>query len=152
MNILNKRIRSSKSPLRFSLSAGMLLLVFMTAACGPLSDTPETAPDTPPSDLRPVQVEAVTIETGVGSPIPLEIVAAGTWPDLCAQLSEVRQRIDGFQIQVDLQATPENQDCPPDQLGVPFRLAIPLNPVELPPGAYTVSVNGVSASFEWPTQ
>jgi hypothetical protein len=103
-----------------------------------------------PSALRPLAVEAVTVEVGVGSPIPVEIVASGTWPELCAQLAQTTMRIDGARIEVTLSATSAQPDCPPDYVGLPFRVAVPLNVVELPEGTYTVSVNGVTAEFVWP--
>jgi hypothetical protein len=39
--------------------------------------------------------------------------------------------------------------CPADHAGVPLRLVIPLNPVQLAAGKYTVVVNGVSTTFDW---
>jgi hypothetical protein len=103
-----------------------------------------------PAENRPIEIAAVNLEVGVGSPIPVEVVAAGTWPDLCAQLAEVRQAIRGTEIDVTLLATPAQADCPPDFLGLPLRLALPLNVVELPAGAYTVTINGVSTTFDLP--
>jgi hypothetical protein len=102
------------------------------------------------SDLRPLTVEAVSIKVGVGSPIPVEIVTSGTWPDLCAQLARAEMRIDGYKITVNLQASAEQAGCPPDFLGLPFRVAVPLNVVELPAGTYTVSAGGASTTFAWP--
>jgi hypothetical protein len=103
-----------------------------------------------PESLRPLAVTAVSIDVGAGSPGLLEIVASGDWPDLCAQLAQITSRIDGMDIQVGLYATAADPACPPDYLGVPFRIAIPLNPVELPQGSYTVTVNSVTTSFVWP--
>jgi hypothetical protein len=41
--------------------------------------------------------------------------------------------------------------CPPDPVGIPFRLAIPLNMVNLPPGTYRVAVLiGSRALTNWP--
>lgn len=102
------------------------------------------------SDLRPLTVEAVSIEVGVGSPIPVEIVASGTWPDLCAQLARAEMEIDGYEITVNLHASAAQAGCPPDFVGLPFRVAVPLNVVELPAGTYTVSVGGATTSFAWP--
>jgi hypothetical protein len=99
--------------------------------------------------LRPLPVEAVTVEVGVGSPIPIDVVASGTWNDLCAQLARVEQKQDGNRIEISLSASAEQPDCPPDNLGVPFRVAVPLNPVEMETGEYQISVNGVETTFEW---
>ncbi len=113
---------------------------------------PVPAQATPPETLRPLVVGAVSVDVGVGSPGLLEIVASGDWPDLCAQLAKVTSRIDGTDIQISLFATAAEPSCPPDYVGVPFRIAIPLNPVELADGTYTATVNSVSTSFVWPQQ
>jgi hypothetical protein len=102
--------------------------------------------------LRPLTVTAATVEVGVGSPIPLEIVASGDWPDPCAQLAQVTSEIQGTDIRITLLATPANPSCPPDNVGVPFRIAVPLNTVELPHGTYNVLVNSTTESFVWPSQ
>jgi hypothetical protein len=107
---------------------------------------------TPPETLRPLVVAAVSVDVGVGSPGLLEIVASGDWPDLCAQLAQVTSRIDGTNINISLSATAADPSCPPDYLGVPFRIGIPLNPVQLPEGTYTATVNSISTSFVWPQQ
>jgi len=103
----------------------------------------------PEGELRPVPVEALAVEVGVGSPIPVQAFASGGWPDLCAQLARVEQRMAGNRFEFTLLATPANPDCPPDQLGLPFNIGLLLNMVELEHGEYTVAVNGVETGFEW---
>jgi hypothetical protein len=120
-----------------------------TEAVPPTISGPSPTEALPPETLRPLAVAAVSIDVGVGSPGLLEIVASGDWPDLCAQLAQVTSRIDGMDIHVSLYATAANPSCPPDYIGVPFRIAIPLNPVELPQGTYSATVNSVTTSFEW---
>jgi Tol biopolymer transport system component len=119
--------------------------------------TIQPAAENPAGELRPLAVESVVVEVGMGSPrqergepIPVDVVASGTWPDLCAQLAELSQQITGERIEISLSAPAANPSCPPDPVGVPFRIAIPLNMVEMPLGAYSVVVNGVETSFEWP--
>ena len=124
-----------------------LVLLLGTAACSPL---PVEAIEQAEGDLHPFQVEAVQVEIGVGSPIPVDIIVSGSWPDLCAQLARVDQTIDGNRITVDILVSPANEDCPPDHVGIPFRIALPLNMVEMAPDTYTVDVNGVETSFKWP--
>jgi hypothetical protein len=126
-----------------SLVSASLLLV---SGC---ASSPSPEPSTAAA-LRPIEVAAVTVDIGVGSPIPVEIVASGDWPDLCAQLALMTSNIDGNNINVSLLATEADLDCPPDFVGVPFRIAVPLNPVELPHTTYTITVNGVSTTFAWP--
>jgi hypothetical protein len=100
--------------------------------------------------LIPIEVLDVQVEVGIGSPIPVHVQAAGTWPGLCAQLAAVEQQVSDFQFDITLLAHPGDPDCPPDHMGLPFGLAIPINVVELPQGSYTVTVNGRSASFDVP--
>jgi len=143
-----------------------ILLILLLAACavpappatpGPVAVTlqPTTpAPQVPTpaaaeTGTRPIQIANAQAQIGVGSPIPVEVVASGTWPDLCAQVAQVEQRLSGTRFNVEILATPADPDCPPDRLGLPFRMAIPLNMTSLPTGAYTVAVNGVEAVFEW---
>lgn len=96
-----------------------------------------------PSGLRPIPVDHVQILTGWASPIPALVAVSGTWPDLCAQLAEISQPvIADFQIDITLLATAADPACPPDYLGLPFSIQIPLNWGQLPEGEYTVSVNG----------
>jgi len=104
----------------------------------------ETGPD-----LQSIAVTAVSIEIGQGAPIPVEAVINGEWPDPCTQLAEVRQSVDGARFEINLMASPAQPDCPHDSNGLPFRLALPLNMVSMPVGAYTVVVNGVQAAFDW---
>jgi hypothetical protein len=107
-----------------------------------------TLPQEDASALRLIPVEDVTVQIGVGSPIPVDVFVSGSWPDLCAQLAAVEQRVDGSNIEISLLASAPEPDCPPDHLGLPFRIALPLNMVECR-GSYTVAVNGVETSFDW---
>jgi hypothetical protein len=114
-----------------------------------LSACQATAAAPAPTDLREVPVSHVEVQVGVGSPIPVDAFVSGSWPDLCAQLAETQHSLANGRIEISLLATPADPNCPPDHLGLPFRIAIPINFVELPEGAYTVVVNGVSAAFDW---
>lgn len=135
-----------RATLRLSAYAfGIALVGAYLAGCTSIPTAPP-----PAASLRPIAVEAVQVEIGVGSPIPVDVLVSGTWPDLCAQLARMAQRIGDSRIEIELLATSAKPDCPPDYLGVPFRIAIPLNVVELPHAKYSVAVNGVSASFDWP--
>ena len=117
--------------------------VVQTEASADLS-TPAAA------DLRPIAVANVTVDVGVGSPIPVDAFVSGEWPDLCAQLAQVTQRYAGKTFDITLLATAADPACPPDFLGLPFRIAIPINVVELPEGQYTVTANGATTTFSVP--
>jgi hypothetical protein len=107
-----------------------------------------------PATGQPVVVTAadVQVEVGVGSPIPVNVQVSGTWPGLCSQLTRIDQHIYGRTIDISILASPDPAGCPPDAVGLPFRIAIPLNMVEMDLGSYTVRVNGVQAAFDWQAQ
>lgn len=135
-----------------------LALVLLLNACSPLTIVQSSGEQSAPveeyeavSSRQPVVVEHVGFQVGVGSPIPVEVIASGTWPDLCSQIAEVQSQVDGFEIHVTL-LTSNAESCPPDQLGLPFRFALPLNIVEMPAGTYTITVNGVSNTLDLPPQ
>lgn len=107
---------------------------------------PPAATSATPGNLRPIPVDGVQIEVGVGSPIPVDIFVSGSWPDLCAQIAQINQRMSNNQIEVELLATAADPNCPPDFIGLPFRIAIPVNTVEMGEGTYPVVVNGVTAA------
>lgn len=138
---------------RKSLLPLILLLATVLVSCqAPPAVAPTLAPEpaAEATGLRPIPVSHVGVEVGWGSPIPVHAVASGEWPDLCAQLAEITQRFDGNTIEVTLLASAADPACPPDYLGLPFRIDLPINVVELPEGTYTVVVNGVSATFDVP--
>jgi hypothetical protein len=95
-------------------------------------------------------VSNVTVDVGVGSPIPVDAFVSGEWPDLCAQLAQITQRFEGNTFEITLLATAADPACPPDAVGLPFRIAIPINVVELPEGEYIVTANGASTAFTVP--
>lgn len=110
-------------------------------------------PDTRPADGEPIpiQVEHVQILTGWASPIPALVEVSGTWPDLCAQLAGMdRPVVHDFRIEITLLATAPDPNCPPDRVGLPFAIRIPLNWMQLPAGVYTVDVNGVETALNMP--
>jgi len=101
------------------------------------------------ADLRPVAVEAVQVEVGRGSPLPVDVVVSGTYPDTCAQIAQVEQRITGTRIEISLMASGAQPNCPPDVVGLPLRIAIPLNMAQMPMTTYSIAVNGVETSFDY---
>ena len=100
-------------------------------------------------DLQPIAVTGVSIEIGQEAPVPVEVIIIGEWPDPCAQLAEVQQSVDGARFEITLMAAPAQPDCPHNSDAPPFRLALPLNMLPMPAGAYSVVVNGVQAVFDW---
>ena len=98
-----------------------------------------------------VQVDAVTMNLGEGSPFPAHAVVSANLSNTCAQLSEVHVIREGFNFFIRLIAdVPAEAKCNPDTL--PFRLEVPLNIVGLEEGSYTVTVSGANTSFDLPIQ
>lgn len=128
---------------RLSITSGLLLLALALGACA------SQAPAGGVAGARPVEVQAVSVEVGVGSPIPVDVVVAGQWPDACSQLVQINQAIEGTDISIEILGAPAETDCPPDFVGLALRIAVPLNAAALEAGTYNVTVNGVSASFQW---
>ena len=149
---------------RIALFSALLALV-LTACSAPVAPTssglqavtpqPVTPTDQPPTptasdgENRLIEINDVQVQIGVGSPIPVEVVASGTWPDLCAQVAKVEQFVPGPRFEIEISVSPAAPECPPDPVGVPFRMAIPLNMVGMPYGTYSVIVNGFQTEFEW---
>jgi hypothetical protein len=121
-----------------------LLTVFLVG-CSPA----QAAIESPGQAWREIAVDSVSVSLGQGSPIPVYVEVAGSWPGLCAQLARLEQTSSPARFEINLIATVEEPVCPPDRLGLPFSMAIPLNMVEMPAGRYQVAVNGVETSFDW---
>jgi hypothetical protein len=134
----------------------MLLFILILNACSPFTIASSSGQQStpvietiPPAGYQAITVDKVEVEVGMGSPIPVEVVASGTWPDLCAQIAEVQSEVNGFEIDVTLLAS-TTSPCPPDRLGLPFRYAFPLNVVEMEPGTYMITINGASTTLDLP--
>lgn len=143
----------------------LVLGVLAAAACAPAQAAPSamsttqpiTTPTTvatsaaPVAELRDMQVASVDIQIGVGSPIPVDAFISAELPDTCAQLAEVKVTPKDLLFEITLRAAPgTREECFRDTL--PFRIAVPLNMVNQPEGTYTVTVNGASTSFQWPSE
>src|SRR5512139_2164120 len=111
-----------KSPtIKIGTLAFLLILILAGCAVSSAPTTPEQVADTPqpmPSatpvptlgtveiGLRPIQVADAQVQIGVGSPIPVEVVASGTWPDLCAQVAQVEQQLSDSRFEIEILANP----------------------------------------------
>lgn len=128
------------------LTVGTGSLVTIVSSSGE-QPTPVAASDSLSPGYQPVNVNHVDVEVGVGSPIPVKAIVSGDLPNSCAQLGEMQLHRDGTQFIVQLVAfIPKQTNCNSDT--IPYRLEIPLNIVNLPPGQYSVNVNGVTTNFD----
>jgi hypothetical protein len=140
-----------------SLHFTIVCFILLLSACAPAAiatssgeqPRPVEATDAASRDTQPVSVENVQVVVGVGSPLPVEIVVGGTWPSLCSQIAGVQSSMKDFQIDISILAS-MTDSCPPDNVGLSFRFAFPLNVVEMQEGTYTITVNGVSTSLDLP--
>ncbi len=115
------------------------------------SSTGELRTPEMPTYMDDVKVSDVSVEVGVGSPIPVHAVVSAELPKSCGQLGEIQFKRDGNTFFVRLTAElPAQTDCNNDSL--PMRIEIPLNIVNLPEGTYEVNVNGATTTFDIPVQ
>jgi hypothetical protein len=91
------------------------------------------------------QVESVEIDLRSGSP-PIAVArVAGTLPDACTELEPPWVRRSGEVFDVLLRTRrPFGADCPPEPVPFEQRVRLRLDPG---PGAWVVTVNGVSRGF-----
>ena len=100
-----------------------------------------------PFNKADIQVDAVNVDIGHGSPLPIHAIVSANLPNACAQLGEVRVHRDETTFFVRLIAyVPAQTDCAPDTL--PMRVEVPLNIAFAPEGPYEVNVNGATVSFD----
>jgi len=130
----------------------LLALTMVLNACSPFvianaeGAQPTPAPVIEGAGYQPIQVDDVTVEVGVGSPIPVHVSIGAQLPDLCGQVEYVEQKQDGTNFIIKLFTIPStDENCLRDT--VPFRMTLPLNAVDLQIGEYSVEVNGVRADF-----
>jgi len=132
----------------------LAIAAFALGACAPTQVGSNTAGATPtaepePTALQSMPVHSVSVEIGVGSPIPVDAFISAELPDTCAQLAKVEMQQKDFRFEIALRVTPgTREECFRDTL--PFRMYVPLNMVNQSDGAYIVEVNGASATFTWP--
>jgi len=73
-------------------------------------------------------------------------MVTGTYPDACTRISDIEQETSGNTITIVLSTSaPEDMMCA--QMLSPFGVDLLIATGGLPPGVYTVDVNGVTAEF-----
>ncbi len=111
-------------------------------------------PPSPGARATPVTglatVDSVEIRILESFPVQTQAVARGSLPDGCTQIDQIAQTREGNTLSVTITtARPTDAIC--TQVLALFEEVIPLDVGGLNQGAYTVLVNGVSASFELTT-
>jgi len=130
----------------------LALLSLALGACATVRAAGESAAPAPGSGPAgvPAVIDAVNVEIGVGSPLPVMLVVDSSFPDECAQIVAVQQQVVDGEFQVTLTTDDATADCLSPMGPLPFRLLVPLNAVALEAGTHTVTVNDVSTTFEYP--
>jgi inhibitor of cysteine peptidase len=126
-----------------------IVLVLVSLGCA--GGTPTVAPPTVVVPQDPVagvaQVDSVEVLILESFPVQIHVVARGNLPDGCTTVDQVTQERDGNAFTVTITTIrPSGQVC--TQALVPFERVIALDVLGLPAGVYTVTVNGVSETFE----
>ena len=148
------------------LLAALSFLVFTAVSCAPpLLDEPVGGPDQPVSSDQPTlqatepAVDAGAVEVGLAvvdsidilimelMPVQVSVVARGNLPDGCTTIGQAATEHDDTIFVVTL-TTRRPLDAVCTEALVPYEQAVPLDVAGLPAGVYTVTVNGVSDTFE----
>ncbi|MBA3534024.1 MAG: hypothetical protein H0T73_19055 [Ardenticatenales bacterium] len=147
-------------PLR--LTPLLLFLLLVLVACGgsappanpndaPVSsdDTPVAEPPAPEGEMTigEMQVESLDILTLESFPVQIQVIAQGMLADGCTTVGEITQRREGNTFFVTV-ATQRPTEAMCTMALTPGQAIIPLEVVGLKAGTYTVTVNGVSDTFE----
>jgi hypothetical protein len=103
-----------------------------------------------PADAgREAWVEAVDVALLESYPVQIVVSAHGSLRSGCDEIAEVTQRLEDHTFFVTiLAAEPWGESCPP--IAPPFTERVTLETTDLPPGPYTVDVNGVTQDFVLP--
>jgi Ig-like domain from next to BRCA1 gene len=129
--------------------AGILLAacgVFPTIGGGDQA-TPSAVPPSPAlTEETPARVDSVEIRMAATSLGDIQVAARGTFPDSCTTFARTTTDISGTTFRVTI-STARSADGACSQDPVPFEEVFPLDTRDLPPGVYTVEVNGFSTGF-----
>lgn len=92
-------------------------------------------------------VEEVRVQLLESQPVQVELLVSGYLPDGCTQIGLVRQflELDARRVRVELYTVRSGDACTDAIVSFEKRISAPA--AGLPAGAYTVTVNGVEASF-----
>ncbi len=107
--------------------------------------TPTATPATGGVPIGPLQVDAVEVVVLESDPPQVQAVVRATLPNPCATVGPASQTREGTTITVALDVLIDPDAFCADVLQ-PVEQVIPLGG-DFPPGSYTVTVNGVSATF-----
>jgi inhibitor of cysteine peptidase len=130
------------APTRRWLPVLALALALLLGACGPVATGPTVLPDP-----DTVVVEQIDIQILESFPVQVHVVARGKLPDACSYIDKIDQSRQGnaFTVTLSLARRPDAKCA---LQSTPFEQVIPLDVLGLKAGVYTVTVNGVTGTFE----
>lgn len=151
---------------RFHLLAWCALVALGVVSCGrPVLIQPTANPDLPVSSDQPAPAATEppasggAVEIGLAMvdgldflimesmPVQVSVVARGSLPDGCTAIGQAAtQREENTFVVTLTTVRPVDAIC--TQALVPYEHTVPLDVVGLPAGTYTVTVNGVSGTFD----
>jgi len=125
----------------------LALAAFGCAGVEPTRTLPPAVVPTSPPVAGEAAVESINILILESFPVQVNVVARGNLPDGCTTIDQVLQEREGDTFTVTITTVrPEGVAC--TQALTPFEETISLEVYGLPAGVYTVTVNGVSDTFE----
>ena len=148
------------------LLAAVSMVVLTAVSCAPpLPTEPAGGPDQPVSSDQPTvlapepTVDAGAVEVGLAvvdsinilvmelMPVQVSVVVRGNLPDGCTTIGQATTEREDKTFVVTL-TTQRPLEAMCTQALVPYEQTVPLDVAGLPAGVYTVTVNGVSDTFE----
>lgn len=147
-----------------TLLAASIIALLTLAACGAANPTPTTLPAPSPTTAPATDptatpepftgalpgvapVDSITINTLESNPVQIQAVIKGYLPTPCVSIDKIDQTRDGNTITVTINTLNKpNQAC--IEVIQPYEQTVNIDTTGLSAGTYTVTSNGVSATFE----
>jgi inhibitor of cysteine peptidase len=125
---------------RRALAVGLVTLPLVFAGCRSTEGPPEFV-------YGQADIESVEIQVLGTLPFPIQAIVRGTLADACTKVDSVKQEFRGATlILIFTTRRPIDEVCV--QGVTPFEASVPLALEGLQSGVYTVTANGISATFE----
>ena len=122
------------------------LLCFLLVFVGAWGCSHSSGP--PDSIYGEAQVDSIEMSIVEEFPARATVIVRGNLKDDCTKIESVRQQLVGYEFILTIAVErPVEKLCA--QKDAFFTATVPLSVENLPAGNYTVTVNGLSTTFEW---
>jgi hypothetical protein len=125
----------------------LLVSIALAGACSGLAGVASVPPATATPDADAVDVDSIDIQILESTVEPVLVIASGHLPDACSFVEQMLQTRQGNSFEITLSLA-RRADARCAQLPTSFEQTLHLEVAGLEAGRYTVTVNGVSDSFE----